>query len=166
MSCPCASPTWPGRNIAPRARATTAIARSHAKKSYRGPANANRWLPPLQIACLLLAEIFIVYWLGRRVVAATTQVRSTWRTFERRASDHRSESVFPGIAFLRLELVSCSFGEWRRSVLHPGMCLAACGNLTRLRNGSCDDLADNDLGTGSSWLQSKRNQTPIAAMRF
>jgi len=45
------------------------------------------------------------------------------------------------------------------SVLHLGRCLAKRGNLTSIElgglqglcNGRCDGLADNDLGTGSSW---------------
>ncbi len=41
-------------------------------------------------------------------------------------------SVFPGIAFLHWECVCCNFGEWWQSVLHLGMCLAACGNLTSI----------------------------------
>ena len=39
------------------------------------------------------------------------------------------------------------------------------GGLQGFRNGSCDDLAGNDLGTGSGWRQSRQNQTPLAAMR-
>jgi hypothetical protein len=69
--------------------------------------------------------------------------------------------------------VFCNFGEWRRSVLHLGMCLAAYGNLSsiemaackKLCHGRCDGLADNALGIGSGWRQSKQNQTPLAAIR-
>jgi len=39
------------------------------------------------------------------------------------------------------------------------------GGLQGLRNGSCHELADNDLGTGSGWRQSRQNQAPLAAMR-
>ena len=87
-------------------------------------------------------------------------------------------AAFLGATVLRCELVFCNFGDWWRSVLHLGMCLAARGNLTMGRcdgfqfgglqglcMGRCDGWADNDLGTGSSWRQSRHNQTPLAAMR-
>ena len=39
------------------------------------------------------------------------------------------------------ELVSCYLGEWRWNVLHLGMCLAACGNLTSIELAVCKDFA-------------------------
>jgi hypothetical protein len=49
-------------------------------------------------------------------------------------------SAFPGIAFLHWEFVSCTFGGWWRSVLHLGMCLAACGKLTSIELAVCKDF--------------------------
>ena len=40
------------------------------------------------------------------------------------------------------------------------------GGLQGLCNVSCDDLADNDLGTGSGWQQSRQNWMPPAVMRY
>jgi hypothetical protein len=50
------------------------------------------------------------------------------------------ESAFPGIAFLHWEFASCNFGVWWRSVLHVGMCLAACGKLTSIELAVCKDF--------------------------
>ena len=40
------------------------------------------------------------------------------------------------------------------------------GGLQGLCNVSCDDLADNDLGAGSGWQQSRQNWMPPAVMRY
>ena len=39
------------------------------------------------------------------------------------------------------EFVSCYLGEWWWSVLHLGMCLAVCGNLTSIELAVCKDFA-------------------------
>jgi hypothetical protein len=59
----------------------------------------------------------------------------------------KMESAFPGIASSHWELVSCNFGEWWRSVLHLGMCLAACGNLTSIELAVCKDFATEVMTT-------------------
>ena len=81
-------------------------------------------------------------------------------------------SVFPGIAFLHWECVCCNFGEWWQSVLHLGMCLAACGNLTSIEVAVGKDFTTEVVMTWQimMWEQaqagdSKQNQTPLAAMR-
>ena len=40
------------------------------------------------------------------------------------------------------------------------------GGLQGLCNVSCDDLAENDLGAGSGWQQSRQNWRPSAVMRY
>jgi hypothetical protein len=50
-------------------------------------------------------------------------------------------SGFPWGTFMHWEIVSCHFGEWWWRVLHLGMCLAACGNLTSIELAVCKDFA-------------------------
>ncbi len=45
------------------------------------------------------------------------------------------------------EIVSCHFGEWWWRVLHLGMCLAACGNLTSIELAVCKDFATEAVMT-------------------
>ena len=50
-------------------------------------------------------------------------------------------AAFLGATFLRCEPVFCNCGEWWRSVLHLGMCLATRANLTSIELTVCGDFA-------------------------
>ena len=53
-----------------------------------------------------------------------------------------------------------------RATAHVEAHLNQTGGLQGLCNVSCDDLADNDLGAGSGWQQSRQNWMAPAVMRY